>query len=89
MVRPQLYILIFYRYTPRDVQLATANIEVGRGDGDGKVDFHALADRGPAVRGFSYTAEGAGAKKVGGLDQVIGVPLEMELKYRHEMPGTS
>lgn len=58
------------------MQLAGADVEVGGCDGDGEVEGYALRGDGARVGGFGDAADRAGAEEVGGLDEVVGVPLE-------------
>jgi len=75
MVGSHFYVGCFGGYAAGDVELARGNVEVGRCDVDGEVDGDALGGGGAGVVGVSYAAEGAGGEEVGGLDEVVGVPL--------------
>ena len=67
--------LALRRYFARDVQLPGSYVEVGRGYADREVHGDAGRGHGAAVGFFGYTAHGARAQEVVGLDQVVGVPL--------------
>ena len=75
MVAPQLHVLALRRHFARDVQLPGPYVEVGRGYADREVHGDAGRGHGAAVGFFGYTAHGARAQEVVGLDQVVGVPL--------------
>ena len=73
--------LVLGGYAPCDVQLAARDVEVGGCDGEGEVHDDALGGDGAGVIGFGDAADGAGAEQVGGLDEVVGVPLVKRHKH--------
>ena len=63
------------RNLPADVQGGGLRVEVGAADADEQCDVHARGGGGAGGGGGGYAAEGLGFEEVGGLDEVVGVPL--------------
>ena len=67
--------LILRRHAPRDVQLPRPDVEVGACNRDCEVQDDALRGDGAGVGRFGDAPDGFCADEVGGLDQVVRVPL--------------